>query len=229
MAAILIIEDDADIRALLKMHCEAAGYSVDEIGDGGSALKLLKQKTFDLCLIDWMLPQISGLEVLQSIRKSAPKAGAQTAVMMITARTAAEDIVAALDAGADDYITKPFESSVLIARISAVLRRRMPPVKADSQTFSLGELKVNFSTFDVYCGESRVHLTKSEFKLLQSLIEERGRVLTRTQLIDLVQGAGISVVDRAIDTHIFGLRKKLGDCSEWIETIRGVGYRVRPD
>lgn len=225
MAAILIIEDDSDIRALLKMHCEAAGYSVEEASDGGSALSLLKQKSYDLCLIDWMLPQISGLEVLKALRKSVP----ECAAMMITARTASEDIVVALDAGADDYITKPFESSVLIARISAVLRRRMPPAKQEESVFSVGALKVNFTTYDVYCGETRVHLTKSEFKLLQSLIEERGRVLTRSQLIDLVQGAGISVVDRAIDTHIFGLRKKLGECSEWIETIRGVGYRVRPE
>lgn len=224
MARILVVDDEAQLRRSLRINLAARDYEVLEADDGRSALRLAADRKPDLVLLDLGLPDLDGIDVITALRGwyKAP-------IVVLTVRDDEAAKVAALDAGADDYITKPFESSVLIARISAVLRRRMPPVKADSQTFSLGELKVNFSTFDVYCGESRVHLTKSEFKLLQSLIEERGRVLTRTQLIDLVQGAGISVVDRAIDTHIFGLRKKLGDCSEWIETIRGVGYRVRPD
>lgn len=224
MATILLIEDDADIRDLLRLHCEQAGHQVEGAEDGSTALRLLGSKRYDLALIDWMLPEVSGLEVLHTIRAKHPQMGA----VMLTARTASEDVITALEAGADDYMSKPFDAPVLLARISAVLRRRSPK-KGEENALTLGRLRINWASYDVFCGDSRVHLTKSEFRLLQSLVEQRGRVLTRVQLIDLVQGAGISVVDRAIDTHIFGLRKKLGACSEWIETIRGVGYRVRPE
>jgi two-component system phosphate regulon response regulator PhoB len=163
---------------------------------------------------------------------------------MLTAKSEPQDIVEGLDAGADDYLPKPFESSVLIARVRALSRRLKLPdssaaltspvgTKAVSkmvfETIRLGELSLYPETYEVKCGQDPILLTPSEFKLLMALAKSQGRVLTRDSLISQVQGDGVSVVGRTVDTHVFGLRKKLGACADVIETVRGVGYRVKPE
>jgi two-component system phosphate regulon response regulator PhoB len=144
---------------------------------------------------------------------------------MVTARADTADIVLGLEMGADDYLVKPFEIPEFLARVRALLRRSQS--SPTPKSLQVGDLKVDVEAHTVVCGSNVVNLTPSEFKLLVALIENQGRVLSRDKLIALVQGAGITVVDRAIDTHVFGLRKKLGACSEFIETIRSVGYRIK--
>jgi two-component system phosphate regulon response regulator PhoB len=148
---------------------------------------------------------------------------------MVTARAHASDIVLGLEMGADDYLTKPFELPVFLARVRALLRRAKASSGVPSRRLTIGELSVDLDTYKVSCGKKELQLTPSEFKLLVALMRSQGRVLTREMLIDMVQGEGVTVVDRAIDTHVFGLRKKLGRCAELIETIRGVGYRIRTE
>jgi DNA-binding response OmpR family regulator len=229
---ILLVEDEADIRELIRMRLEREGYAVTEAGDGEVALRLLKGgEPFDLHLFDWMLPRMSGLELTRTLR-AAPLAS-RAPVLMVTARNEAADVVAGLEAGADDYVTKPFEIPVLLARVRALLRRASLATAGraggptEGGVLELGALRLDLGTYEVRCGAESVSLTPSEFKLLAALLQNQGRVLTRQQLIDLVQGVGVSVVDRAVDTHVFGLRKKLGACGDLIETVRGVGYRVR--
>jgi two-component system phosphate regulon response regulator PhoB len=135
--------------------------------------------------------------------------------------------VIGLEMGADDYITKPFDIPVFLARVRALIRRSQVSADGPATRFQCGELVLDVEEHRVSCGKEELDLTPSEFKLLAALMSNQGRVLSRERLIDLVQGQGVAVVDRAIDTHVFGLRKKLGACSEVVETIRGVGYRVR--
>jgi two-component system phosphate regulon response regulator PhoB len=233
---ILLIEDEEDIRDLVEISLKKEGYKVVSAVLGKEGLELLENQNFDLVLLDWMLPDQSGIEVLRKIKSLQEKK--YIPVIMVTAKTETEDVVMGLEAGADDYISKPFELEVLRVRVKAVLRRYsdITENKSDEinssldpkEIINLGELEINLPFYEVKCCGNLLDLTRSEFKMLVALAQNRGRVLTRTQLIDEVQGKGISVVDRAVDTHIFGLRKKLGKCSQLVETIRGVGYRVLP-
>jgi len=179
---------------------------------------------------------MSGIELLKETSSQM-----RPPVLMVTAKSEAGDIVQGLEAGADDYITKPFEPNVFTARVKALLRRSVSlgrasserPTEADkdskSDLMNMGKLVMNLATYEVSCGGEPLHLTPSEFKILATMGANQGRVLTRDQLIEVVQGEGISVTGRTIDTHVFGLRKKLGECSELIETIRGIGYRVKAE
>jgi two-component system phosphate regulon response regulator PhoB len=230
-AKILVVEDENDIRDLMTLHLSRDGHKPDEAADAEEALKKIQDNTYKLVILDWMLPGMSGIEIAKTIRKlpeTAPTGG-RVPVLMVTARVEPADVVLGLEAGADDYITKPFEVPVFLARIRALLRRSELSEKpsSPSDVLELGALKVNEKSYDVSCGGEAVQLTPSEFKLLAALIKNQGRVLTRAGLIDLVQGSDVSVVDRTIDTHVFGLRKKLGACGDLIETVRGVGYRVK--
>jgi two-component system phosphate regulon response regulator PhoB len=226
MKEILLVEDERDIRELIALHLAREGYQVDEATDGEAALSKMAARAYDLYVLDWMLPRMSGLELTRALKQRAESAGAP--VLMVTARMEATDIVLGLEAGADDYVTKPFEVPVLLARVRALLRRAgSPRLQGEAEFLETGKLRLDLKAHEVSCAGERVQLTPSEFKLVAALLKDQGRVLTRQRLIDLVQGAGVSVVDRAIDTHVFGLRKKLGACGEIIETVRGVGYRIR--
>ncbi len=225
-AQILVVEDEQEIRELICLHLLRQGFGVREATSGEDAFNQLQKQKFDLLILDWMLPQSSGLDILQSVRSNSTQS--KTPVLMVTAKTEPQDVVLGLESGADDYITKPFEPAVLTARVRALLRRlENSKVATSSPETIVGDLKINFSTYEVLCGNEPLHLTPSEFKLLGTLIQNAGRVLTRDRLIQEIQGDGISVVGRTIDTHVFGLRKKLGPCADCIETIRGVGYRVK--
>jgi two-component system phosphate regulon response regulator PhoB len=225
-AQVLIVEDEAEIRELISVLLLRQGHRVQQCGTAIEAMESLNKNDYDLMVLDWMLPAMSGLDLLK-VMHSKPKF---PSVLMVTAKAEPQDIIMGLEAGADDYITKPFEPNVFIARIRALLRRarqRAAPDVVRSDILKFGNLVVNLATYDVRCGEETLHLTPSEFKILATMGANQGRVLTRDQLIEVVQGEGISVTGRTVDTHVFGLRKKLGECSELIETIRGVGYRIR--
>jgi len=228
-ATILVVEDEQEIRELMALHLLRQGYKVTECASAEDAQREFQKQKFNLVVLDWMLPGISGVEFLSEIKKASQP----TSVLMVTAKTEPQDIVSGLESGADDYLTKPFDPGVFMARVRALLRRaklhEAPAVSEEAEKVKLGSLSVNFKTYEVKLIEEPLHLTPSEFKLLGNLIESQGRVLTRDQLIENIQGEGINVTGRTIDTHVFGLRKKLGAWSDNIETIRGVGYRVKMD
>ena len=222
---ILVVEDEPDVRELIHLHLSREGYSVDGVEDGAQALEKVEKGAYDLFVLDWMLPKLSGLELIRVLRRNL---GSQTPVLMVTARVEAADIVLGLEAGADDYLTKPFEVPILLARIRALLRRVSYGGAVQAvEKLRIGELEIDLAAHEVRCAGESCALTASEFKLLAALVQNRGRVLTRDQLIDLVRGFDVSIVSRAIDTHVFGLRNKLGACAAVIETIRGIGYRVK--
>jgi DNA-binding response OmpR family regulator len=224
---ILVVEDETEIRELMVMLLLRQGYRVQPCASAVEAKHFLAQNQYDLIILDWMLPEMSGVELLAELRRSQASAQASVPVLMVTAKAEPDDIVQGLETGADDYMTKPFEPAVLTARLKALLRRS--PAPGAQKILSMGALTLNTETYEVRCGNDPLHFTPSEFKIMVTMAENKGRVLTRDQLIQVVQGEGISVTGRTIDTHVFGLRKKLGACSEVIETIRGVGYRIKMD
>jgi len=223
---VLLVEDEADVRELMLIHLKREGLATTAVENGEEALKLLQANQYELVVLDWMLPGLSGLEICKRIRNQN-LGSPQLPVLMVTARADTADIVIGLEMGADDYITKPFEIPVFLARVRALIRRSQVQLQAPPKRFQVGELVMDVEAHNVTCRATPLDLTPSEFKLLAALMNNQGRVLSRERLIDLVQGQGVAVVDRAIDTHVFGLRKKLGECADVIETIRGVGYRVR--
>lgn len=226
---VLVVEDDHEIRDLITLHLKREGLQAVAVGSVEEAEPLIRRDKFAVLILDWMLPGRSGVDVARDVRRDP--ALEESAILMVTARAEAADIVAGLEAGADDYLTKPFESSILIARVRALLRRhrrsQAPEMEDGVQVVRAGQLALYPDTFAATCGGVPLQLTVSEFKLLLALMQNRGRVLTRESLISLVQGENISVVGRTVDTHVFGLRKKLGSCADLIETVRGVGYRVK--
>ena len=231
---VLVVEDEDEIRELIALHLRREGLLVDSVSSAEEAFQLIENNKYSLYALDWMLPGASGVDITKRLRESG-EVGRGAAILMITARAESADIVAGLEAGADDYLTKPFEISVLLARVRALLRRSQRGASAVAgatdavgEIVRVGGLSLDPGTYEVKCCEEPIQLTPSEFKLLMALASSRGRVLTREGLIQQVQGDGVSVVGRTVDTHVFGLRKKLGACADIIETIRGVGYRVNP-
>lgn len=217
---ILVVEDEIDIRDLIVLHLGREGNLVEACSNGREAIEKITHGEFDLVVLDWMLPEKSGIEITKEIRK---KIGHDTlGILMVTAKSSNADLIMGLEAGADDYLVKPFELSVLTARARALLRR----TEKKEAELALGPLMINEQAHEAILNGSPISLTPYEFKLLVTLAQNKGRVLTREKLIEEVQGNGVAVVERAIDTHVFGLRKKLGECGDLIETVRGVGYRI---
>ncbi len=232
---VLIVEDELDIGRLLYMQVENMGYKAEHVSSGEEALALLNRNHYDLMLLDWMLPGLSGMEIAQLVRKMDSMK--DLAILMLTAKSDPDNIVEGLEAGADDYVAKPFSTDILRARMGSLLRRvkrgeiskaHVPP-QENKDEVEVGPLKVSLKTYKAHLDGEAMALTPSEFKLLSTMLEYRGRVLTRAKLIEEVQGEGISVIGRTIDTHVFGLRKKLKNHADLIETVRGIGYRVRDD
>lgn len=221
---VLLVEDEKEIRDLMALHLLRQGFKVTECGSPLEAAAELEKKNFDLIILDWMMPGMSGVDFIEVVKNHKSEAK----ILMVTAKTEPNDIVFGLEKGADDYLTKPFEPSVFLARVKALLRRTSFNIQnQEEEQISIGTLSINFKTYDVVVAGEKLHLTPSEFKLLALMVQNHGRVLTREKLIENIQGEGINVVGRTVDTHVFGLRKKLGAWSDHIETIRGVGYRVK--
>ena len=230
---ILIVEDESDIASLLEIHLLRSGYDIQIAKTGVEALRYLSTSKTDLIILDWMLPEMSGIEVARDLRRRATeKHELQIPILMVTAKSEPSDIVWGLENGADDFITKPFDLAILTARVRALLRRTQesPPITNSlDPTLNHGPFRILLSRHEFYLNSELVELTPYEFKLLASLMEAQGRVLTRSKLIDCIQGSGIQVTDRTVDTLVFGLRKKLGTFENWIETVRGIGYRLKTE
>lgn len=223
---ILIIEDDKDIQELLGYNLQHEGYAVKGCMDAESAMAYLEkaQPVPDILLLDLMLPGIDGYALCRKLRKDSRWAGMP--VIMLTARNEDADVVAGLEVGADDYITKPFSPRILVARIGAVLRRCHPESADKSDTLEKDGLLINRNQHTVTLNGAPVTLTLSEFKALDLFMRRPGIVFSRYQIIDEVHGEDYPVTDRSVDVLIVSLRKKLGAFGNKIETVRGVGYRM---
>ncbi len=222
MARILVIEDEADIRQVLDYNLKSAGHEVLEAARGADGLRLIREREPDLVLLDLMLPDMPGTEVCRSIKDNP--ATKTLPVVMLTARGEEIDRVVGFEIGADDYITKPFSVRELVLRIRAVLRRRELPV-SDGPTIEFGNLRLDRAAHRVWVEGEEVELTALEFKLLVTLYERRNRVQSRGALLDEVWGLDTKISTRTVDAHVKRLREKMGAARDYIETVRGVGYR----
>lgn len=219
---LLVVEDDADIQELIRVTLLKNGFQVACVEDGTSALNAVRTETYDLVLLDLMLPDMDGLDICKSLKRD-PKT-AVLPVVIVTAKREDADVVVGLELGADDYIVKPFSPRVLLARIQAILRRRHP-VGEEIDPIRHGDLVVHPGRREVRIKGKAIELTFTEFQILHLLASRPGWVFTRQQIVNAVRGDDYAVVSRSIDVQIVGLRKKLGSCGRYIETIRAVGYR----
>ncbi len=219
MSKILIVEDDLSIQALLHDFIQEAGYSVVLVTDGVEALAKYSEQSFDLILLDIMLPKIDGFGVCEVIRQKS-----DVPIIMLTALDDEGNQLKGLDLQADDYITKPFSMPVLLRKIAAVLRRSAKQNDIP-QTMSYKDLTLDLEGYKVYIGEKSIDLTPREFEILRELLIHKDRILTRQNLLQTLWKYEFFGEERIVDTHIKNLRKKLG-AADYIETIRGVGYRI---
>ena len=219
---ILIVEDEQAIREMTAFHLARAGYEIFEAGDCRAARELLVDKRPDLALIDWMLPDMSGLELTRELKRDMEFE--DLAIIMLTARAEERDKVSGLEGGADDYITKPFSPRELVARIQAVLRRAG---NAADDVLTAGVLDLDAAGHRVLSAGQAIKLGPTEYRLLHFLMTHAERVYSRTQLLDRVWGANVYVEERTVDVHVRRLRKALSDvgADDYIQTVRGAGYR----
>jgi DNA-binding response OmpR family regulator len=228
MATILLVEDEADLARVIVRELESAGFAVRCAPDGESALSCVAEQTPELVVLDWMLPGIDGLEVLRRLRQTSAMP-----VLMLTARGEEVDRVIGLEVGADDYLSKPFGSRELVARVRALLRRQerlqemLAADRAEGTTaLSFGPLRIDPSAHIAYILGEPVDLTRTEFGLLHLLVRNKGRAFSRAYLHDAVWGEPVVEGDRSVDNTVLRLRKKLGPLGDAIETVWGVGYRL---
>lgn len=224
---ILLIEDEEDIAALIKLQAELSGYKVLVETDGLNGFRAIERESPEIIILDIMLPGMNGLDVCRKV-KNMPELK-HIPIILISAKSEELDVVLGLELGADDYVTKPFSPKVLFSRVKAVLRRRQEADVAQPQTLSFGVFLMDLNRHAVKKNDKNISLTLSEFGILKRLVASKGKVLTRNQLLDDLQNDDAFVVDRNIDVHIAALRKKLGPSFDYIETVRGVGYRFKTD
>jgi two-component system phosphate regulon response regulator PhoB len=224
---ILIIEDEEDILALIHFNLIKAGFYVDSAMTGEEGFSKARECRPDLILLDLMLPGMDGLEVCRRLRQSPDTL--DTPIIMLTAKGEEHDIIQGLELGADDYMTKPFSTQVLQARVRSVLRRRAKTATTTQreQPIEIHDLYIHPGRNKVKVLDQEIDLTYTEFQLLCLMASRPGWVFTRTQIVDAIHGEGYAVTDRAVDVQIVGLRKKLGSCGDYIETVRGIGYRFK--
>lgn len=219
---VLIVEDEAPVRQMIAFNLNRAGYAVDEAGDVATARNCIADQRPDLVLVDWMLPDSSGLELTRSLKRE--EAYKDLAIIMLTARAEEQSKIMGLDSGADDYVTKPFSARELLARINAVLRRSSGEKDV---TLTQGELELRPDEHRLFAGNQEITLGPTEYKLLRFFMENPERVYSREQILNVVWGRNVYIEERTVDVHIQRLRKVLNDfgLNNYIQTVRGAGYR----
>lgn len=220
---ILVVEDEAAIREMLNFSLGRAGFDVHEAADARQAQDMINQQVPDLVLLDWMLPGTSGVDLAQKIRHNTRTR--ELPIILLTARGEEENKIKGLEAGADDYVTKPFSTQELIARIRAVLRRTVSP--GSEEIIKVGDLSLDTVSHRVIVNETPVELGPTEFRLLHFFMSHAERVFSRSQLLDQVWGNNVYIEERTVDVHIRRLRRALEayNCDKYIQTVRGAGYR----
>ena len=224
---ILVVEDDRALSEILVYNLEKAGYDVLKSMDGRDGLNQAQLHLPEIILLDVMLPVLDGVEVCRRLR-AVPETASAT-IIMLTAKSEEADQLIGFSVGADDYVTKPFSVRVLLERVKALTRRKSKPQDTDSDTVSRLGITLDRRRYRVSVDDQSIDLTKSEFKLLDTLIRQPGRAFDRSELIDSALGEDTLVLERTIDVHIRALRKKIGEKADAIETVRGVGYRFKED
>jgi two-component system phosphate regulon response regulator PhoB len=223
---ILIIEDEEDIRELVRYNLKREKFEVSEAESGEEGLKVAARGRPDLILLDLMLPGKDGMQICRELKQSEETRAIP--VIMMTARGEESDVVAGLELGAEDYVVKPFSPKVLVARVKAVLRRKSSaPAPSEEDVLTIQDLRIHPGRHEVTVKGTPLSLTASEFGILHFLARRPGWVFTRYQIVDAVHGEDYPVTERSVDVQIVGLRKKLGKAGEYIETVRGIGYRFK--
>ena len=222
ISKILIVEDEPDIRDTLSYNFEKEGFKVLSSPNGKSALKLLESNKPNIVILDLMLPDMSGLDLCRQIKND--KKLSNTSIIMLTAKSEEIDRIVGFELGADDYVTKPFSVRELILRVKVLIKKHTTTEQKDT-SISLGSIYMNLDAHEVKINQQDIILTALEFKLLRHLLQRKGRVQTRDQLLGDVWGYSSEVTTRTVDTHIKRLREKLGVVADYIQTIRGVGYK----
>jgi len=222
---ILVVDDEPDITALVAYHLAKTGYRVSTAANGADALRSAREERPDIVVLDLMLPGLSGYEVLAELRKREETR--DVGVILLTARREEADRIKGLSLGADDYLTKPFSPHELALRVAALLRRLASPAVSGGSTMAAGPITIDRAAHKVLLDGQELQLTSTEFKLLLTLLERRGRVQTRPQLLETVWEAQPDIQTRTVDMHVQRLRTKLGVHGPLIETVRGFGYRFR--
>jgi two-component system phosphate regulon response regulator PhoB len=221
---ILVIDDEKDLIELVRYNLEKDGFDVIAATDGQSGLEVVKKHRPDLVVLDLMMPGIDGLQICQQLRAD-PRSG-RIPLIMLTAKATEADRIVGLELGADDYITKPFSPREVLARVKAVLRRSSPAAE-QRQEIRVGDLSIDLGGHEVSFRGQRILLTATEFRILEFLATRPGRVFSRDEIIDAALGNETAVFDRTVDVHITAIRRKLGTGAEYIETVRGFGYKFR--
>jgi DNA-binding response OmpR family regulator len=222
MTTVLVVEDEMEIARVVRDYLAKAGFEVIVVGDGGSALASVRSARPDLMVLDLGLPGLDGLDVAREVRRSS-----DTPIVILTARGDESDRIVGLELGADDYVVKPFSPKELVARVRAVLRRTGAWDRA-AETIRVADVEIDSTKMRVSVGDRRVELTPTEFQLLVTLARQPGRVFTRSQLLDAVHGVAIESYERAIDTHVKNIRRKIEPTPgrpRYVQTVHGVGYR----
>lgn len=225
---ILVVEDDRDISELITYNLEREGYEIACLYDGSQAVDFVHKRKPELIILDLMLPEVDGIEICRTLKSDA--ATKHIPIVMLTAKSEEADVVVGLQMGADDYIPKPFSPKVLVARIKAITRRTADIQQSSvgtENTRSFGDFKIDLLKHKISYKNQEVRLTSIEFDIVEFLSRSPGRVWSREQILDNVWKEGKFIIDRAVDVHVRGLRKKLGVADDYIETVRGVGYRFK--
>jgi two-component system phosphate regulon response regulator PhoB len=226
-AKILCVEDDINLQKSISFILWREGYKVLCTQSGEDALELARKGKPDLILLDLLLPGIDGHKVCSILKKDPSTA--EILIIMLTAKKRVEDIVSGLQDYADDYITKPFEPEILLARIQAVLRRKMRSVEKEKMTLEIDDLVINRESYEVLVKGKKISLSKTEFDILALMAGKPNQVFTRCRILDHVREDGYPATERVVDYHITGLRKKLGRAKKYIQTVRGVGYKFNAE
>lgn len=222
---ILVVDDEEDILELVRYNLTKEGYRVTTVASGEEALKSTRAAQPDIILLDLMLPGVDGLEVCRLLKQD-PKTN-HVPIIMLSAKGEEADIVSGLELGAADYITKPFSPRILVARLRSVLRRRAAETVPENAPLTIHDLVIHPGRHEVLVQNQPADLTVTEFRLLHMLARRPGWVFTRSQIVNGVHGEDYPVSDRSVDVQVVGLRKKLGPCGDYIETVRGLGYRFK--